>query len=202
MGSIWLITGGVRSGKSRLAARLASESGLAVTYIATAEAGDDEMVARIASHQEERPSEWTTIEEPIDLAGAVRGVEMGCVLIDCLTVWASNRLYPEWPSEGLSVAESKAAQATLLEAVQETIALLAKREGRAIVVTNEVGERDHPRRRAAAGVSGCAGGGERGDGRGVGAGVSVRRGAVAGVEGAGRGVVGRLVERLNHSRGK
>ena len=139
MGSIWLITGGVRSGKSRLAARLASESGLAVTYIATAEAGDDEMVARIASHRAERSPTWTTIEEPIDLAGAVRGVEVGCVLIDCLTVWASNRLYPEWPSEGLSVAESKAAQATLLEAVQETIAVLAKREGRAIVVTNEVG---------------------------------------------------------------
>lgn len=139
MGSIWLITGGVRSGKSRLAARLASASGLAVTYIATAEAGDEEMVARIASHREERPSGWTTIEEPLDLAGAVRGVEAGCVLIDCLTVWASNRLYPEWPSEPPPADEVAAAQGALLEAVEQTIAVLAKREGRAIVVTNEVG---------------------------------------------------------------
>ena len=177
MGSIWLITGGVRSGKSRLAARLASESGLAVTYIATAEAGDEEMVARIASHREERPSGWTTIEEPLDLAGAVRGVEAGCVLIDCLTVWASNRLYPEWPPEPPPADDVAVAQSALLEAVEETIAVLAKREGQAIVVTNEVGERNHPRRRAAAGVSGCAGGCERGGGRSVRAGsISAWRG--------------------------
>lgn len=60
-----LILGGARSGKSRLAERLALESGLAVSYIATAQSGDDEMAARIAHHRARRPADWELVEEPL-----------------------------------------------------------------------------------------------------------------------------------------
>jgi adenosylcobinamide kinase/adenosylcobinamide-phosphate guanylyltransferase len=89
-----LIVGGVRSGKSRLAERLATESGLAVTYIATATAGDEEMAARIASHRTHRDPAWKLVEEPIALAAALRthAIDGGVVLVDCLTLWLTNLL--------------------------------------------------------------------------------------------------------------
>mgnify|MGYP002516193033 CR=1 FL=1 len=68
-----LILGGARSGKSRLAERLAAESGLAVSYIATAQAGDGEMGRRIAEHRARRPAHWRTLEEPLALAATLRG---------------------------------------------------------------------------------------------------------------------------------
>ncbi len=89
-----LILGGVRSGKSRLAERLAAESGLPVTYIATATPGDAEMAARIAAHRERRSPDWCLVEEPIRLAGALRqhGAVGRCLLVECLTLWLSNLL--------------------------------------------------------------------------------------------------------------
>ncbi|MDH4133979.1 MAG: bifunctional adenosylcobinamide kinase/adenosylcobinamide-phosphate guanylyltransferase, partial [Gammaproteobacteria bacterium] len=67
-----LILGGARSGKSRLAEQRAQESGMKVTYIATATAGDAEMQARIAEHRRRRPAEWRCVEEPIALARTLR----------------------------------------------------------------------------------------------------------------------------------
>ena len=67
-----LILGGARSGKSRLAERLATQSGLAVTYIATSQALDGEMSARIQHHRQRRPSDWGLVEEPLELARALR----------------------------------------------------------------------------------------------------------------------------------
>jgi adenosylcobinamide kinase/adenosylcobinamide-phosphate guanylyltransferase len=87
-----LILGGARSGKSRLAQRLAEPAGR-VTYIATAEAGDDpEMAARIARHRADRPGGWHTVEEPLALAGVVEQAADGseAILVDCLTIWLSN----------------------------------------------------------------------------------------------------------------
>ena len=81
-----LILGGARSGKSRLAEQLASQSGLAVTYIATSEPLDGEMNARVQLHRERRPAEWALIEEPLELARvlcATAGAER-CLLVDCL----------------------------------------------------------------------------------------------------------------------
>src|SRR5205085_1151290 len=66
-----LLLGGAASGKSRTAAALAARTGLDVTVIATGEALDDEMAARIDRHRRERPDDWTVIEEPLDLVGAV-----------------------------------------------------------------------------------------------------------------------------------
>lgn len=90
-----LILGGVRSGKSRLAERLALASGRPVTYIATATAGDDaEMAARIGAHRVRRPADWTVIETPLALASTVRehARRGGYLIVDCLTLWLTNLL--------------------------------------------------------------------------------------------------------------
>ncbi|MCF6324421.1 MAG: bifunctional adenosylcobinamide kinase/adenosylcobinamide-phosphate guanylyltransferase [Gammaproteobacteria bacterium] len=89
-----LILGGVRSGKSRLAAQLAINSNLPVTYIATATAQDEEMQVRIATHQRDRPAHWSLIEEPLHLAAALQthASPDRCVLVDCLTLWLTNLL--------------------------------------------------------------------------------------------------------------
>jgi adenosylcobinamide kinase/adenosylcobinamide-phosphate guanylyltransferase len=89
-----LILGGARSGKSALAERLALESGKEVVYIATAQAHDAEMAARIAHHRDRRLAHWQSVEEPLALAGALRAYARPdrCVLVDCLTLWLSNLL--------------------------------------------------------------------------------------------------------------
>lgn len=124
--SMTLLLGGARSGKSAMAVRLAEASGAPVTFIATALAGDDEMALRIARHQESRPVEWTTVEAPVDLLGAVRSATGGDFLVvDCLTVWVSNLL-----GQGALTADIDAAAAAVLQSLR----------GRdCVVVTNEVG---------------------------------------------------------------
>ena len=93
MNGLTFITGGARSGKSRLALNLAEASGAPVAMIATAEARDAEMHERIAAHRSERPSAWRTVEEPLDLAGALRGLAAGeFAIVDCLSLWVSNLL--------------------------------------------------------------------------------------------------------------
>ena len=92
--SVTLVLGGVRSGKSRYAQHLAGHSSR-VTFVATAEHRDDEeMQRKIERHREERPKYWTTIEEPLDLAGAIQLAGCNCdiLLIDCLTLFAANIL--------------------------------------------------------------------------------------------------------------
>lgn len=94
-----LIFGGARSGKSALAERLARESGKEVTYVATAlatsQAADAEMAARIAHHRERRPAEWQTVEEATALASTLRRLcaPERLVLVDCLTLWLTNLLF-------------------------------------------------------------------------------------------------------------
>jgi adenosylcobinamide kinase/adenosylcobinamide-phosphate guanylyltransferase len=135
-----LILGGARSGKSALAERRAEESGLAVTYVATGQAGDAEMTRRIAHHQSRRPSHWTLVEEPLHLAAtlAEHAAPDRFLLVDCLTLWLTNLLY----------AGSAARQAEAGEAIDcpllafETSALLdtlPQLPGRVILVSNEVG---------------------------------------------------------------
>jgi adenosylcobinamide kinase / adenosylcobinamide-phosphate guanylyltransferase len=92
LSAITLILGGARSGKSRHAETLVIGAARAATYIATAEAGDAEMAARVAEHQRRRGPFWCTVEEPLDLAGALRarGEPGRPILVDCLTLWLSN----------------------------------------------------------------------------------------------------------------
>ena len=94
-----LILGGARSGKSRLAEKLAAESGCAVTYIATSQPLDGEMNERVRHHRERRPGHWALIEEPLGLARVLRdnAREDACLLVDCLTLWLTNLLMLEDP---------------------------------------------------------------------------------------------------------
>jgi len=89
-----LILGGVRSGKSRLAEKIAIASQLPVIYVATATADDNEMQARIESHRSNRPAHWQVVEEPLHLASALKleDAQGHCILIDCLTLWLTNLL--------------------------------------------------------------------------------------------------------------
>ncbi|HIN05278.1 MAG TPA: bifunctional adenosylcobinamide kinase/adenosylcobinamide-phosphate guanylyltransferase [Dehalococcoidia bacterium] len=94
-----LVLGGVRSGKSAFAEGLAGKDNRPVLYLATGLAVDEEMEERIRRHQESRPAHWTTIEEPLDLAGSLTtgplvGVE-GPVLIDSLDVWLANMMFEQ-----------------------------------------------------------------------------------------------------------
>lgn len=121
-----LLLGGARSGKSALAVRLAHESLLRVTVIATATAGDEEMADRIRRHRGARPSAWKTIEEPIDLLGAIRSSDAGDFLVvDCLTLWVTNLL---------GAGHDPAAFDRLADPI---VRELGGRRG--VVVTNEVG---------------------------------------------------------------
>ena len=123
-----LILGGARSGKSRLAERLATQSGLAVTYIATSQALDGEMSARIQHHRQRRPADWGLVEEPLELARALRdnAAPGRCLLVDCLTLWLTNLLMLE---DDTRLAMQRDA---FLEA-------LAELPGRIILVSNETG---------------------------------------------------------------
>ncbi|MGH2970694.1 MAG: bifunctional adenosylcobinamide kinase/adenosylcobinamide-phosphate guanylyltransferase [Gaiellaceae bacterium] len=86
-----VLVGGARSGKSLLAVERAQAEGKPVTFVATGEAGDEEMAERIARHRAERPAGWTTIEEPLDLERALASVPAGdTVVIDCLSLWIAN----------------------------------------------------------------------------------------------------------------
>lgn len=141
MSGLWLITGGVRSGKSRLASRLARESGERVTVIATAEAGDAEMAGRIAAHREARPAAWTTVEEPLALAAALGAVERSeeCVVIDCLTLWLANLLVKAWPDGEDAPRGALELEREVGDEVAALLACAAARDGLTIVVSNEVG---------------------------------------------------------------
>jgi adenosylcobinamide kinase/adenosylcobinamide-phosphate guanylyltransferase len=123
-----LILGGARSGKSRLAEKLAGDSALAVTYIATSQPLDGEMNQRIAHHRERRPAYWGLIEEPVELARVLQQAagEGRCLLVDCLTLWLTNLLM-------LEDAERLAAER---DALLQCVATLP---GEIIFVSNETG---------------------------------------------------------------
>jgi adenosyl cobinamide kinase/adenosyl cobinamide phosphate guanylyltransferase len=125
--ALLLISGGVRSGKSRTAVQLASGQDRPVHFLATAEGRDRDMEERIARHQSERPPSWATIEEPLRLREMLIEVPLDdCLVIDCLNLWTSNSLEHFDPLE----IEHQAYKASRIA---------AKRVGHTIVVTNEVG---------------------------------------------------------------
>ena len=137
-----LILGGARSGKSAFAEQLAASSGRRVAFIATATAGDDEMRARIARHRASRSPEWLTIEEPLQLAGAVRrAAELADVLLlDCITLWLANWMGQQGDLE-LDDAPGEAYTGRVLSDIEELLATLATPgPGKTLIaVSNEVG---------------------------------------------------------------
>ena len=98
-----LLIGGARSGKSALAQRWSTERGSNVCTLVTGTESDPEMAARIAAHRRDRPSHWRVREEPIYLGRALRD-ESGLILVDCLTLWISNCLWPPGIAEADLVA--------------------------------------------------------------------------------------------------
>ena len=125
--NITLVLGGARSGKSRFAERLATESGKALCYMATAQAYDDEMRDRIHLHQTTRGTGWRTIEAPLDLAAELSRAssEQTIILVDCLTLWLSNLMGQSTDIDG---------------AFDKLMACFDNLPGPVILVSNEVGQ--------------------------------------------------------------
>ncbi len=123
-----LIIGGARSGKSRLAEKLATDSTLPVIYIATSQPLDGEMSERVAQHRRRRPDHWGLIEEPVELARVLRenAASGRCLLVDCLTLWLTNLLM-------LDDAER------LVQEREQLLETLASLPGEIIFVSNETG---------------------------------------------------------------
>lgn len=120
------LTGGARSGKSRLAVEIASRGGGPVRYIATALPSDDEMERRIASHRRGRPDGWNVIEAPIEVAESIDGSEPEeFVVLDCVTLWISNLIVDHDDDE-------------ITERVDAVVSAIRDRDA-ALVVSNEVG---------------------------------------------------------------
>ena len=125
-----LVLGGVRSGKTALAERLAGDSGMDVIYLATATADDDEMRARVALHQQQRPANWGLNEEPLAIASvlvhhASSGRKAPCILVDCMSLWLSNLLHVGEP--------------TFTRERENFLTQLTQYPGDLVVVSNEVG---------------------------------------------------------------
>ena len=124
--TVTLVLGGARSGKSSFAEKLVMDRPGPRAYLATAQARDEEMVARITRHQQDRGENWTTCEEPIAISKTIKSVAKThpVILIDCLTLWLSNLM-----EAGTNVEE----------ATQELIACFDEVESNIVLVANEVG---------------------------------------------------------------
>ena len=131
-----LVLGGVRAGKSAFAVARARALGGRVVFVATAEAGDAEMAARIARHRADRPPSWRTVEVPLALPPALTALqgEADVVVVDCLNLWVANLLSksPDLSDAGLLAEGSR------LEAVA------TRPRFSLILVSNEVGWGIHP----------------------------------------------------------
>ena len=132
MASLFII-GGARSGKSRFAnERFSADT--RIVFVATAEARDEDMAKRIARHRADRPSRWTTVEEPFDLVSRLRGLDGTCdgIIVDCLTLWVSNLLLRGDRDD--TILENGDALAGVIRGGRSSITL----------VSNEVGAGVHP----------------------------------------------------------
>lgn len=139
---ITLILGGARSGKSDLAVKLAEDSGRPVLVLATMLPADDEMHARVAAHRASRPAGWRTVEEPLDVAPALRASARpgDFVLIDCITLWASNLLLASLPDADVISPKDAAGAIDWVRAATDGLLSWAMHfDGDIAVVSNEVG---------------------------------------------------------------
>lgn len=142
-----LILGGVKSGKSRLAARLAAESGRPVVVVATARPGDESMRARIEAHRRERPAHWRVVEEPRRLGEVLRREAGNTLLVDCLTLWLSNLLVDDTQAaarqgHGTDGLESeRAALLAAMEACRDDLILVSNETNMGVHPVGELGLR-------------------------------------------------------------
>jgi adenosylcobinamide kinase / adenosylcobinamide-phosphate guanylyltransferase len=146
MNKLTLILGGARSGKSSYAEKLATDSGLPVTYIATAQVYDDEFKARVQHHKDRRPKDWQLIETPHYLRDALEAnsraasrASKNCIILDCLTLWLAQCICPECaPPEGVDWAHERAAFLEILPKLQGNIILVSNEVGMGIVPLGEI----------------------------------------------------------------
>lgn len=143
---VCFVLGGARSGKSRLALKLAGQA-LPKAFVATAEAGDEEMAARVRRHQRERDPSWDTQEIPIDVGGwlATRGARYKTVVIDCLTLWLANLF-----GSGMQASQVLSHADGLMRSARTV-------PGTVVLVSNEVGMGIVPGDAAARQFRDCAG---------------------------------------------
>ena len=135
-----LILGGARSGKSRLAGQTAMDRQLAVTYVATAQALDSEMQSRITHHQNQRPSHWSLVEEPLYLAKSLQKIDRPnqIILVDCLTLWLTNLLL----LKDQNVQQLECEQLLkVLPTLQSEIILVSNETGLGVVPLGEISRR-------------------------------------------------------------
>lgn len=124
-GGVTLVLGGARSGKSRYAEGLIAARPRPWVYIATAQAHDDEMAARIETHKARRAAGWQTIEAPHELPEALDAApETAAVLVDCLTLWLSNVMHAKFDIDKMTLRLEEA---------------LRSRDATTVLVSNEVG---------------------------------------------------------------
>lgn len=146
-GKLIFVTGGARSGKSRWAEELIGRLGGRVAYLATCVPRDEEMIARVKIHQQRRPAQWVTVEEPLEVARAVQRVadEVEAILIDCLTLWLTNLLldaYPELDRADLAqIADLNLEEIenSVLGRVTELVQAAKQSSAQVVMVSNEVG---------------------------------------------------------------
>ncbi len=136
LAKLTFVLGGARSGKSRYAESLIAALPPPFTYVATAEAGDEEMTARIKAHRARRGPSWRTIEAPRDLNAALAACEKMPVLVDCLTLWLSNLMLAEADID----AEVERLEKSLAEAAAPVV-LVANEVGSGIVPDHPLGRR-------------------------------------------------------------
>lgn len=157
MSQFTLVTGGTRSGKSNFAELLATSAKQPVTYIATAQIWDEEMAHRVRKHQNQRPSNWQLIEEPLNIQDTLWLLKdyPGVILLDCVTLWLTNLLLAEQTKltttsslDGEKTAPYLSKQAKMfpgienyiISRVQEVGDLAQKITPQVLFVTNEVGQ--------------------------------------------------------------
>lgn len=131
-----LILGGARSGKSRYAESLIAILPPPWLYVATAQAGDEEMTARISTHREHRGPEWRTVEAPCQLVVALQNAGTTPVLVDCLTLWLSNLMLA-----GIDIEAETAHLERALTAAVAPVVLVANEVGAGIVPDHPLGRK-------------------------------------------------------------
>ena len=136
MSNITFILGGARSGKSSYAQSLAEESGKSATFIATAQALDDEMSARIQQHRAERSVTWETLEVPLDIASHTKRIKSEVIILDCVTLLVSNLLMHFVKDDHVDEAPF---QLALQKEVEELIVAMRGQKQDWMIISNEVG---------------------------------------------------------------
>ena len=136
MGKLTFLLGGARSGKSSYALTIAEQSGKPVTFIATAQAFDDEMHARIQKHQSERPAHWSTLEVPIGVASQANEIKTDIVILDCMTLLVTNIIMQFAKDD---IVDEKLSTQAIDDEVNSLLAFIREHDQHWIIISNEVG---------------------------------------------------------------